>query len=343
MISVSDQPGADWDGFVAGHPEASLYHQSAWSLLVHEVFGHAACFLEARDEFGRLTGVLPLVRQKSLLLGSFATSVPFFNYGGALALSPDVASALMQRAVQQGRDWGCSFVEFRDCHPRAGDWLVRTDKASLVLQLPASFEDLSKKLGAKLRSQARRTDREGATVRCGGIELLDAFYDVFCRNMRDLGTPTYPRRFFEAILQRFPAQCLVLCVYRSNQPAAAGFLLFNGGKAEIPWASCREDAKPLGFNMKLYWEVLSAVVARGCSSFDFGRSTVDSGTYRFKMQWGAKPMQLYWHRWESAGSARSEAAPSDGRLRQLAGRAWKKLPLAVANFAGPLISPSLPW
>jgi predicted N-acyltransferase len=161
--------------------------------------------------------------------------------------------------------------------------------------------------------------------------------------MRDLGTPTYPRRFFEAILRRFPDQCLILCLYRSNQPAASGFMTFNRGKAEIPWASCREDAKPLGFNMKLYWEVLSAAIARGSSSFDFGRSTVDSGPYRFKKQWGASPIQLYWHRWESGGNAPSDGSPSDGRLRRLAGMAWKKLPLAVANFAGPLISPSLPW
>ena len=38
----------------------------------------------------------------------------------------------------------------------------------------------------------------------GGRELVPEFYEVFARNMRDLGTPVYARRFFETILEEFP-------------------------------------------------------------------------------------------------------------------------------------------
>ena len=41
---------------------------------------------------GELVGVLPLVRQKSLVVGDFLTSIPFFNYGGALADMPGARS-----------------------------------------------------------------------------------------------------------------------------------------------------------------------------------------------------------------------------------------------------------
>jgi hypothetical protein len=120
------------------------------------------------------------------------------------------------------------------------------------------------------------------------------------------------------------------------------------GRAEIPWASCREEAKPRGFNMKLYWEALSLAIERGCSVFDFGRSSADSGTYRFKTQWGAKPVQLYWHRWERNPPAANQElpaghAPAPGKLRTLLSAVWMRLPLPVANVAGPLISPGLPW
>src|SRR5690606_22596619 len=128
------------------------------------------------------------------------------------------------------------------------------------------------------------------------------------------------------------------------KPVAGAFLLINGQRAEIPWACCRQDAKPMGFNMKLYWEVLSAVMARGCVSFDFGRSTAGSGTYKFKRQWGAEPVQLYWHRWERKGNPSKEPKPAtQGRLMQHAARVWRHLPLPAANLLGPLISPSLPW
>jgi FemAB-related protein (PEP-CTERM system-associated) len=338
-------PGGSWDDFVRARPEASIYQLSGWSLLAREVFGHQAFFLEARDPAGPLRGVLPLVRQRSLLFGDFLTSMPFFNYGGALADTPELTLALMDKARSLAQQLGCRYLEFRDAQPRPGDWRVRTDKVTLVLELPPSFEALSKQLGSKLRSQVKRVERETPGVRIGGVELLSDFYGVFCRTMRDLGTPVYPRRFFQGILERFPGECLFVVIDRAGQPAAAGFLVIANGRAEIPWAACRDDAKPAGFNMKLYWEVLRAVVERGCREFDFGRSTLDSGTYRFKLQWGAKPKQLYWHRWER-GASQSTGAPqpaAEGGVMRRATALWKRLPLTVANTLGPIVSPSLPW
>jgi FemAB-related protein (PEP-CTERM system-associated) len=345
-LATLEQPPGDWDGFVSARPAASVYLLSGWALLAREVFGHQAFFIEARSGTGTLQGVVPLVRQKSVIFGDFLTSMPFFNYGGALADAPQITLALMQQACQLAQRLGCRYLEFRDTQPREGEWRVRTDKVTLVLDLPPDFATLSKQLGAKLRSQAKRADRENPTVRVGGVELLDDFYQVFCRTMRDLGTPVYPKRFFAAILARFPQECLLVMVDRAGAPAAGAFLVLANGRAEIPWAACRDDAKPAGFNMKLYWEVLRAVVERGCRQFDFGRSTLDSGTYRFKLQWGAKPHQLYWHRWErgaaAADSSRPTPAAESGVMRR-ATAVWKRLPLAVANTLGPIVSPSLPW
>jgi FemAB-related protein (PEP-CTERM system-associated) len=342
LVEVSRAPPAGWDAFVSRRPEASLYHGSGWILLVSELFGHEPAFIHARNDAGELTGVLPVVRQKSLLAGNFATSIPFFNYGGAVGESDATCLRLMERARELAQDWGCSYLELRDDRPRDGGWSVRTDKVAMVLDLPPSFDELARQLGSKLRSQVKRAERDDAVVSVGGAGLLDDFYDVFCRNMRDLGTPTYPRRFFAAILARFPDHCLLLSVRRAGVPVAAAFLLRNGTRAEIPWASCRTDAKPSGFNMKLYWEVLSTCIERGCSRFDFGRSTVDSGTFRFKKQWGARPVQLYWHRWDRQAQG-ADHAPGAGKAMRLASAVWQKLPLPVANRLGPLISPSLPW
>lgn len=343
-LATRATPGAGWDEFVRAHPAASVYLLSGWALLAREVFGHEPFFLEARDAMGHLRGVLPLVRQKSLLFGDFLTSMPFFNYGGVLTDEPRQAQALMEQARSLAQGLGCRYLEFRDTQPQPGEWCVRTDKVTLIRELPPDFATLSKQLGAKLRSQVKRADREDPTVRAGGAELLNDFYGVFCRTMRDLGTPVYPRRFFAAILERFPTECLLVVVNRRGAPAAGGFLVMSGGRAEIPWAACREDAKPAGFNMRLYWELLRTVLERGCCQFDFGRSTLDSGTYKFKLQWGAKPLQLYWHRWEKGTAATAAPQPAaEGRAMRHAIAIWKRLPMGLANTLGPLVSPSLPW
>ena len=68
IVSVNSQPSPEWDEFVAARPHASVYLLSGWAMLAHEVFGHAAFFIEARAASGALIGVLPVVQQKSLLL-----------------------------------------------------------------------------------------------------------------------------------------------------------------------------------------------------------------------------------------------------------------------------------
>lgn len=343
-VRVLSDPSPDWDPFVARHPAASVYLHAGWTLLARDVFRHQVYFFEARDAAGALTGVLPLVRQRGLL-GDFATSIPFFNYGGTLADRDITAVALMERARELARELGCRYLELRDVDPKDGGWRVRTDKVSMVLSLPATVELLSKQLGSKLRSQVKRAGQENVTVRTGGIELLDGFYDVFARNMRDLGTPVYPKRFFRAIIERFAASTLLVVIEHKGVPGAGGFLVLDRGRGEIPWAACRSEMKPLGLNMRLYWEVLATVIGRGCTSFDFGRSTRDSGTYKFKKQWGAQPVQLHWHRWEAGQPTTAVESETDeeGRLRRYATAIWQRLPITVANTLGPLVSPSLPW
>ena len=343
-VNVLEAPGADWDPFVMGLPDASIYHLSGWTEIAREVFGHRTLFVEARDPSGALVGVLPVIRQKSWLLGNFATSLAFFNYGGPLAADPVVAQQMMIRAAKESETLGCRYLEFRDVQPRLGEWARRTDKVTLRLDLPDTVEALSKRLGSKLRSQVKRAEREAMQCRIGSGALLDDFYTVFAENMRDLGTPVYPRRFFEAILKRFDEYCRLVIIDSQGEPWAAAFLVFWRGRAVVPWASCRAKAKPLGANMKLYWELLSQAIGRGCDSFDFGRSTVDSGTYRFKQQWGAQPVPLYWYRWvRHASGPESSSSEEKGKPIQLATAIWQRLPLPIANTLGPLVSGVLPW
>jgi FemAB-related protein (PEP-CTERM system-associated) len=159
--------------------------------------------------------------------------------------------------------------------------------------------------------------------------------------MRDLGTPVYPRRFFAEILAAFPAQAKVFVIDIADKPVAAGFVLTHRSTAEIPWASSLREANRTGANMLLYWAVLRDAVAAGLTRFDFGRSTRDSGTYRFKEQWGARPQQLRWHYWLPVGEALPHLNPANPKYRT-AIALWRKLPVPVANWLGPHIVKYLP-
>ena len=282
-----------------------------------------------------------MVRLRSRLFGDFLVSMPYLNYGGVLAADAAAADALMDSAAAHARELGVSHLELRHWVNVKPQWPVRTDKVAMYLRLPDSPDALGKQLGSKLRSQIKRPQKEGATGVNGGRELLDEFYAVFSRNMRDLGTPVYSRSWFAAILDAFPNNTRVFVVRHGNKAVASALLIGDRGHLQIPWASSLREANSIGVNMLLYWNVLEYACSNGYEVFDFGRSTVDSGTFKFKKQWGAEPQQLYWHYWMRAGGEPPVMNPTNPKYR-LAVAAWQRLPLVVANHLGPLIVRNLP-
>lgn len=341
-IETSHEAPPDWDAYVSAHPRASAYHLAAAVNVGPQVFGLRAFFLSARDVAGKIVGVLPLVEQSSLVFGRFLVSVPFFTYGGVLADDDAVAVQLARAASDLAQSRRAAHVELRHIEPIEGLGLgERLDKVSMVLDLPETEDTLSKKLGSKLRSQIRRADREQIEVLWGGVELVKDFYTVFASTMHELGTPVYPRRFFETFCRSLPELSRVLVVKSNGVVHAASIVIRHGARLEVPWAAATAHAKRNSINMRLYWEMLSFAVRGSARQFDFGRSTVDAGTYRFKAQWGAQPMQLRWHYWLPDGAAIPQLNHSNPKYA-VAANLWRRMPLWCANLIGPHIARNLP-
>ncbi len=337
---LHDHQDTAWNAYVNAHPAASIYHLVEWKKLIGDVFGHQAYYFMATDSNGDVHGVLPLIRLNSRLFGDFMVSMPYFNYGGAIADSPEIEQQLIDAANRQAAELGLSHIEYRDDIARSG-MPARTDKVNMILPLPEDDAILWQDFGSKLRAQIRRAQRESPQVLTGAHNCLRDFYTVFARNMRDLGTPVYSRRFFEQILQTFPQQSNIVVVRLENRPVAAAFLLAHGDRMEIPWASTIRDVNHLSINMLLYWEVLKLATRSGCRFFDFGRSSKDAGTYRFKQQWGAQPRPCYWHYWLPAGAEPPKLNPDNPKYA-LAIRLWQQLPVWASKVLGPPIVRNLP-
>ena len=331
----------DWDAFVSKNESGTAYHTMSWRSVVKEAFNKECFYLMASGNAGEVVGVLPLIRLKSLLFGDFLVSLPYVNYGGPLSLDESVDKALILKAINVAQEKRVSHLEVREVAARDSSWPCRTDKVAMVLSLPDREEELFKSVGSKLRAQIRRPTKEGVTARIGGAELLPDFYSVFSRNMRDLGTPVYPLRFFELVCTRLDAVVRVVSVRQGAKAVAAGILIGFKDTIELPWASSIREFNRFGVNMLLYWEAMRFAIDNNFARFDFGRSTRDGGTYRFKKQWGASPEQLYWHYWLKDGREMPALSPSNPKFR-LAIRMWQSLPVPVANALGPLIVKHLP-
>jgi serine/alanine adding enzyme len=212
-------------------------------------------------------------------------------------------------------------------------------KVTVVLDLPGDVEMLRKALGAKLRSQIKRPEKEGVTVTFGP-EQVDPFYEVFARHMRDLGTPTQPRALFHAVRQAFGQDAWFGCAYLGDRPIAAGAGFRWGGEFEMTWASALAEHQRIAPNMLLYWSFMERAVQQGLTLFNFGRCTPGGGTHRFKRQWGSRDETLWWYQQSAAKEAATPS--SDDSAFAWGPRIWKHLPLPLANALGPAIVRGIP-
>ena len=105
--------------------------------------------------------------------------------------------------------------------------------------------------------------------------------------MRDLGSPVHSPDFFDAIFDEFNDCAKIMLVRKDEGVIGGAVCLFFKGSMIVPWASSLREYFSLRPNNLLYWEMIRWGCKNGYQRFDFGRSSPDSGTYRFKKQWGA--------------------------------------------------------
>ena len=349
---TTDEDASLWDEYVLNHPQSNVYQLFRWRRIIGKTYGHNSYYLMA-SEGKTVKGVLPLIHLKHFLFANAFISIPFFDMGGILSDNEDVQNKLFIEAVKMGKYTGVSDIEIRHLSPVLSDTVnllnnrketpfkihctLLTYKTRMIMSLPESPDALMESFKSKLRSQIKKPMKEGLTSKIGGKELLDAFYSVFSVNMKDLGSPIHSRKLMGNVLNEFNDQAKIVCIYKENIPIAASIVISYKDTLENPWASSLREYSRYSPNMLLYWKMMEYACKQGLKYFDFGRSTPDEGTYKFKVQWGAEPEQLYWYYFsEKPIQVDNEVSPISAK-RAMAENIWKKLPLKVTTTIGPMI------
>jgi len=340
VIECFDGDGVAWDEALTALEGTSFCHLYGWRAVMEEVLGHETHWWVARGEDNAVEGLLPIVRVRSRLFGDYLVSMPFLNYGGPVG-SPAARTALAQHAAGHAQDLGVDLLELRGRRETKAEGLtVNARKITVIKTLPETPEELWEKgIKAKLRSQIRRPMKEGMEIRFGP-DLVDPFYEVFSITMRDLGTPVLPKPFFESIRTHLGDSVMFAVVEHEGRAVAAGCGLIWDGELEITWAGASREHQRLAPNMLLYWGMMEESTKRGFHSFNFGRCSLDSGTHRFKKQWGTEDHPLPWLQWSPSGVP-STPSPDSPKFR-LATAAWSRLPVSVTNVIGPRLSRLIP-
>jgi FemAB-related protein (PEP-CTERM system-associated) len=339
QIEVRQTCGAEleraWDDYVCRNRSASIFHLTAWKRAIEKTFGFEPRYLVTVNR-GEICGVLPLFMVHNVLQGRALISTPFAVYGGICASDEQSGHLLRRAACQMAEEEKVQYLELRQQSP-ANDpgFLVKQLYVTFDQELPESLDRLLQGFPRDTRYMIRKAqkNRLRAVVDSGQI---DTFYEIYARSVHQLGTPVFPKRFFQTLLQEFGEQCEITVVWHKTQ-AVAAVVSFRFCDWILPYyGGSLLEGRGLAANNFMYWEVMKRALEGGVRYFDFGRSKLGTGSYAFKTQWNMRerPLPYQFHLVER--KTMPNYSPTNSRFK-LATNCWKYLPFPVTKILGPAL------
>ena len=126
-----------------------------------------------------------------------------------------------------------------------------------------------------------------------------------------------------------------------QQQDIAGVMSFYFRDEVIPYyGGSLPISRSLKGNDFMYWELMRISCEQGIRTFDYGRSKIGTGSYSFKKNWGFTPEPLNYEYYLVKSDMIPEVNPMNPKYQMFI-KAWRKLPLPLANFIGPMLAKNL--
>jgi len=320
-----------WDQFVWSQKLGTPYHLNAWRRVCSETF-HYKCHSLMVWRGGQVEAVLPLFLVSNPITGRILLSSPFAVYGGILSSNEEAATALRARAAELGRQLHVQYVEFRNLdQTQCAGWPRVTRYVTFLKQLETTETEILKALPRETRRMTRRAIEQNYDIRF--TRDLSQFEPLYTANLRKLGTPAFPLNHFRTILDAYPSADVM--ELRLDGKVVAAVLSLYHGQTVLPYYGASDpDFNRANPNNMMYFALMREALARGLSTFDFGRSKTATGAYMFKSHWGMEEHQLPYEILLVRRKQLPNFSPANPKF-DLAIRAWRRLPLPVTRIIGP--------
>jgi len=324
---------ARWDAYVLQHPRATFFHQTGWKRTLEAAFSYRSHYLLA-ERGGAVCGVLPLFGCRSIKGKLSLYSLPHTVYGGPVGDDADCEQALLDAARALGTSLGARSIELRNRHTSLLDLPPVEGFVTFEKELPETVEGVRPTLPKKAREAVNQATKRHK-LECDLEGGLDEFYDLLASSYLHLGTPVFPRRFFEAMVREFERDHVIQVIRHEGTPVAAVLSMIFRGTMMPLYSGEAPGVKNLKASNFKYYRLMQESVERGLCRFDFGRSRANNaGVVKFKTHQGFAAEPLPYQVVELVPGAAGSGDPNSGlflKLRTL----WRKLPPGVARAVGP--------
>lgn len=327
-----------WDEFLISQKNSTFCHRAGWKKVVEEGAGQTCPYLIAYQG-NEVVGVLPLTIKKHFLFGKALISNMFCVYGGAIALDDDIADQLYTAAWSIANTENISVFENRtliSSHQDNDEWVVKSGSATFMRNLAESEEQQLLDIPRKQRAVIRKSLKNEMITDWNGD--LSLFYHLYAQSVLSLGTPVFPKSLFIKLCEVFGEDVQIQITTNSEGEAVASLMSFYYRDTVMPYyAGGNALARPLAAHDYMYFQLMLKARERGITQFDFGRSKIDSGPYKFKKNWGFVPTEMQYE-WRLSEDGHVPEMSQQKGLYGLLTKCWKKIPLPVSKIIGPVVS-----
>lgn len=333
----SDIEFLQWDKYVQEHVKGTFFHLSGWKYVVEKTYGHKMMYLAAY-EGETLIGILPLGHIKSRLFGNALISSPFCVYGGAIADDSAIVSKLELAAAEEARKQQVDFLELRNLEKTQEDWPVKELYVTFRKEMDSDPENNLKAIPRRQRRMVRQGIK--ANLISYIEDDVDSFFHIYSTSVRNHGTPVFPKSFFQNIKRTFNDKCEIRIVKKDNELVSAVMSFYFRDEVLPYYGGGLPVARKYSAFDFMYWDLMQTACQAGVRIFDYGRSKIGTGSYSFKKNWGFIPQPLPYQYCLINCKHVPEINPLNPKY-QIFIKAWKTLPVPIANIIGPWLARNL--
>lgn len=364
----------DWDAYVAYAEDGHPFQLSGWRDIMRACYGYRDWYLMAHEN-GKIKGVLPLYKVRSVLVGTSITSLP----RGISAESPEAAQALLEKAeeITHAAHVGSLIVrDSRRCWGDGPEWCNTCTVA--ICNLPNEVAELNKTLKRQLLQHIRKAGEAGvetvtrtgrsATLESSGrtdhtriqagpsalwdataCDLtagdLDAFYNTFCDLLHEKGIPVFGRKVVDEAVKWLPDHVAVTTASVGGEAIGAILHMTLKDTVFATWGGSPIRYRDYRASHALWWESMTFAVSHGYRHLDMGRSPCGSGSEQFKSRWGSQLEPVYKYRLSLGGREVYDPMEDDcvNMKYEVFTKIWMRLPPVVTRVIGPWLRRHMPF
>lgn len=336
LLEIADPTGIPgWDERLARHPEATVFHSSAWARVLSGTYGYLPAYFTTWEE-GRLIALLPFMEIRSWLTGTRGVSLPFTDECAPILPDGGTFEDANREIISHAESRRWKTVEFRGRVRGMGNLPASAEYLTHELDLTPGERIVSSRFRPNVQRNIRKAEREGISVATdstsGGVR---EFYRLNCMTRREHGLPPQPVRFFENLRSDVLEKgygTLWLARHKGKTIAGAVFLHF-AGKAVYKYGASDRRYQELRANNLVFREGIRDLCGKGVRTLSFGRTDLHhEGLRQFKLGWGAGERTLQYAKYDESSRTYLSSKKYHGTIP------WEstvsKLPLPVLRLIG---------